>query len=260
MPVSETVRGFEHGHALALAEDPALQLTRIFVYFLQNLFREAPEGMGMRWRPNEETTELIISDQKPRLDACEKKPHITCVFGAGQWAGLGLDQHQRSKPMSTGERIHTDLVSSTIAYHCQAREGLHARRLAWNASYFTNVYRRIIMKGGGLHHAGVRHQIGPESSPSAFTGPLAEEKIVSSVVTIPFYWQPQWLIRDPSTVFRSFGIGMGVNPPAKKHSAGEAAQIKQASMYGKPVVPVVNRPQEPELTQQVRDDKFAGEE
>lgn len=260
MPSSATIRGFEHGHALALAEDPMLQLTRIFVYFLQNLFREAPEGMGMRWRPNEEQSELIISDQKPRLDAAEKKPHITCVFGSGQWAGLGLDQHQRSKPMSNGERVHTDLVSSTIAYHCQAREGLHARRLAWNASYFTNVYRRIIMKGGGLHHVGVRHQISPESGPTAYTGALAEEKVVSSVVTIPFYWQPQWLIRDPSTVWRSMVMDMAVGKPTRRYSAGEAALVKKASMYGRPVVPVVNRPPEPELTQTVRDDQFAGEE
>jgi len=260
MPPSETIRGFEHGHALALAEDPMLQLTRIFVYFLQNLFREAPEGMGMRWRPLEEQSELIISDQKPRLDAVEKKPHITCVFGAGQWAGLGLDQHQRSQPMSNGERVHTDLISSTISYHCQAREGLHARRLAWNASYFTNVYRRIIMKGGGLHHVGVRHQIGPESGPTAYTGPLAEEKAVSAVVSIPFYWQPQWLIREPSTVWRSMVLNMAVGKPAKLYSAGTAASIKRASMYGRPVEPVVTRPPEPELTQVVREDQYVGEE
>jgi len=237
-----------------------LQLTRIFVYFLQNLFREAPEGMGMRWRPNEETTELIISDQKPRLDACEKKPHITCVFGAGQWAGLGLDQFQKGKPMSNGERTHTDLVSSTVAYHCQAREGLHARRLAWNASYFTNVFRRIIMKGGGLHHVGVRHQIGPETGPTAFTGPLAEEKIVSVVATIPFYWQPQWLIRDPSTVWRSMVMNFSVGKPARRFSAGEAAQLKRASIYGRPVQPVPTRPEEPSLHQTMRLDKYAGEE
>jgi hypothetical protein len=261
MPSSETVRGFERGTSLSLAEDPMLQLTRVFVYFLQNLFREAPEGWGMRWRPDEENTELLITDQKPRLDAVEKKPHITCVLGESQWAVLGIDQLQKMKMMSNGERTHSDLISATISYHCQAREGMHARRLAWNASYFTNVYRRVIIKGGGLHQVGMKHSITPESGPSVYTGPLSEEKIISVVVTIPFYWQPQWLIRDPSVTFRQVSMNLGVPPPAKRFSAGEAANIKKASMYGRPVVPVPTQSEdETVLNQTVKDDKFEGEE
>lgn len=260
MPSSETVIGLERGTTPGLADDPMLQLTRVFVYFLQNLFREAPEGFGMKWRPNEETTELLITDQKPRLEAVEKKPHITCVFGEGQWSVLGIDQLRNQKMMSTGERTHTDLFSSTMSYHCQAREGLHARRLAWYASYFTNVYRRIVIKGGGLHQVGMKHNITAESGPTVYTGPLSEEKIVSVVVTIPFYWQPQWIIRDPSAVWRQVSISMDVSRPAKRYSAGAAAAVKGASMYGRPVHPVDTRPEDPVLTQVVKDTKFVGEE
>jgi len=237
-----------------------LQLTRVFVYFLQNLFRDAPEGWGMKWRPNEETTELLITAEKPRLEAVEKKPHITCVFGEGEWAVLGIDQLMNQKMMSNGERKHSDLYSATMSFHCQCREGMHARRLAWNASYFTNVYRRVLIKGGGLHQVGMKHRISAESGPTAYTGPLSEEKIVSVVVTIPFYWQPQWLIRDSSYVFRQMSMNLGVSPPAKRFSAGDAAQIKQASMYGKPVVPVQTKPADPVLNQTVKDAKFEGEE
>ena len=55
-------------------------------------------------------------------------------------------------------------------------------------------------------------------------------------------------------------MDLAVGKPTRRYSAGEAALVKQASMYGRPVVPVVNRPPEPELTQTVRDDQFAGEE
>lgn len=237
-----------------------LQLTRVFVYFLQNLFREAPEGCGMRWRPNEESSEILISDQKPLLDAVEKKPHITCVFGAGEWGGLGLDQMQSQKMMGAQERVHTDLFSSTMSYHCQSRAGIHSRRVAWRASYFTNVFRRILIRGGGLHQVGVRHKIGPESGPSVYTGPLAEEKIISVLVTIPFYWQPQWLIKDPGTVFRQFSMNLGINPPAKRYSAGDLSRIRGARIKGVPLVPVSPKPQEPSLSQTVKDDKFVGEE
>lgn len=258
--MSESIRGFEQGTCPSMADDPMLQLTRIFVYFLQNLFRDAPEGSGMKWRPEEETTEVIISDQKPRLDAVEKKPHITCVFGSGQWAGLSLDQLRNQKLTGLGDRVHTDLVSSTITYHCQCREGLHARRLAWNASFFTNVYRRVIMKGGSLHQVGVRHTISPESAPSVYTGPLPEEKIISVSVTIPFYWQPQWLIREPAVTFRGFTINMNVTKPQRRYSAGEAALVKQASIYGKPVEPVKRAPEESTFSQEVRDEQSVGEE
>jgi len=260
MSSSETVRGFERGSTPSLGDDPTLQLTRVFVYFLQNLFREAPEGMGMKWRPDEETTEILITDQKPRLDAVEKKPHITCVFGEGQWAVLGIDQLMNQKMMTTGERKHSDLISSTISYHCQAREGTFARRIAWNASYFTNVFRRVIIKGGGLHQVGMKHVITPESGPTVYTGPLSEEKIVSVVVTIPFYWQSQWLIRDPAHLFRQWKMTLSVSKPAKRFSTGEAVRIKQASIYGRPVKPIPTKPEEPSFHQVVMDSKFEGEE
>lgn len=260
MPSSETVRGYERGSELSLAEDPMLQLTRVFVYFLQNYFRDAPEGTGLKWRPDQETSELIITDQKPRLDAVEKKPHITCVFGAGKWAVLGIDQLLRQKMMSNGERTHTDLASFTMAYHCQAREGNLSRRIAWYCSYATNVYRRIIIKGGGLHQVGMNHDISPETGPTVYTGPLSEEKIVSVVVTIPFYWQPQWLIRDPSVTFRQMSMDMHVSAASGRFSAGRAAQVRRASIYGRPVHPVATEPPESTLTQTVRDSKFEGEE
>lgn len=236
-----------------------LQLTRVFVYFLQNTFREAPEGMGMKWRQEQENTEIVITDQKPRLDAVEKKPHITCVLGECQWGVLGLDQLMHQKMMTTGERKHSDLCSATMSYHCQAREGILAHRVAWNASYFTNVFRRVLIKGGGLHQVGMRHTISPESGPTVYTGSLSEEKIVSSVVTIPFYWQPQWLIRDPTYLFNRLQISLAVPASAKRYSTGSVVQIKRASIYGRPVEPVPTPPPT-SLIQVVKDSKFEGEE
>jgi hypothetical protein len=259
MPFSDTVRGFERGSTPSLGDDPMLQVTRAFVYFLQNLFKDAPEGMGMKWRPDEETTEILITAEKPRLDAVEKKPHITCVFGEGQWASLGIDQ-MMTRNDNRSERRHTDLYSSTVSYHCQAREGLHARRIAWNASYFTNVFRRVLIKGAGFHQVGMKHKITPESGPTVYTGPLSEEKIVSVVVTIPFYWQPQWLIRDPAETFRQMRVNLAVARPAKRYSTGEVVQIRRASMYGRPVQPVPTQPAEPQLRQVMIESKYEGEE
>jgi len=257
---TETIPGFERGTDPSLADDPALQLTRIFVYFLQNLHATAPDNMGMKWRPDEDKTELIISAEKPRLTAVEKMPHITCVLGAGRWGGLGLDQLQSAKPLTTGERVHTDLLSSTVSYHCQAREGLMARRIAWYGSFWTNVFRRKIMRGGGLHHVGVQHDISAESPPSAYVGDLVEGKVVSVTVTIPFYWQPQWLIRDPATLWRQMVLSFSVNAPTSHYRTGDAARIRSASIKGVPLTPVPPVPPEPSLKQVTKFHKFQGEE
>ena len=255
----QTIKATEPFAEINLATDPALQLPRIFVYFLQNIFRDAPEGSGMRWSPDEENSEVLITYQKPSLDSIQKKPHITCVLGTGAWSGLSLDQLQSAKMFSTGQRKHTDLISMTMAYHCQSRNDIHASRLAWNASIMTNTFRRMLIKGGKLHNVGVNHQVGAVSGPTAYTGPLSDIKSVSSVVTLPFYWQPQWIITEPAEVWRQMSVTFNVKRPEARYSAGQEALIRQASIRGKPVRPVY-APEDPILVQVARDDKFVGEE
>lgn len=234
---SATIRGFDPVKDPGLDNDPMTQLTRIFVYFLQNLFRDLPEGCGFRWRSSEENTELVITGEKPRADAVEKRPHITCVLGAGRWSGIGLDQLQSIR-MTDGQRQHTDLMPMTMAYHCQSKEGLVSRRLAFFASQNTNILRRVIMRQGGLHHVGVQHDISAESSLTAFTGPVSELDLVSVVVTVPFYWQPQWRIRDTRlSLFKRIRVDLNMLQSGRQiYSAGRA--IRPPKVKGVPVTTV----------------------
>lgn len=216
----------------SFANDPMLYLTRLFVYFLQNLFRDYPEGCGMHWDPNYETTELVITAEKPEIEVLEKTPHLTCILGAGRWTGTGFDQMQKID-MVTGQRTHTDLIPMTMAYHCQAKEGMVARRLAWNASFYTNALRRVLMKAGRLHHVAVNHEIGPESAATAYSGPTAKPNVVSVVVTVPFYWQPQWIIKEPSEVWRRVIVNLAVYKGRPLYMANT---INPPRVKGRPVV------------------------
>ena len=181
----------------SLAEDPPTQLQRIFVYFLQALFEHDEfRRTGMWWNTKEDVTEMIITAEKPRLEALEKRPHITVILGAQKWGNLGHDQMQ-SRKMAVEERTHTDLISSNMTFHCQGKEGNHCRRVAWYVSYYINIFRRMIMRQGQLHEVSPDHMISAESPPTAFLGKIASEELVSVVVTVPFYWQPQWFIREP---------------------------------------------------------------
>jgi hypothetical protein len=200
--------------------DPMLHVQRVFVYFLQNLFRDFPEGCGMRWRPEQEDSEIIITAEKPTLDTVGKLPHIVCVLGSGRWANMALDQFRESR-VSDGRRIHTDLIPMTIAYHCMAKEGVVARRIAWYASLYTNVFRRVIMRGGQLHQVSPAHEFSAESGPSAYTGPTAEVEIIAVVVTVPFYWQAQWRITKPAELWRNLKMEFELqkaNVPYRGHA------------------------------------------
>ena len=203
--------------------DPYTQVQRTFCYFLQSLFEHREfEGTGLLWIGKEdggpaEETEMLISSEKPRLEDLGKTPHITVIVGGSRWGQVGLDQMQ-SRKMAKDERVHTDLISSTVAYHCQAKEGTHARRMAWYASQYTTMFRREIMREGRLHQLGSDHQISAESGPSVFVGQLSNEELVSVVVTIPFYWQPQWLIRKSAPMLGSVSLNMKSRPPIPTES------------------------------------------
>lgn len=222
------------GEDIGLDNDPMLHLIRVFVYFLQNLYRDFPRGCGMQWEPNEEVTELVITDEKPRLESIESRPHITCVLDGARFAGLGLDQLQ-SQRASDGQRTHTDLVPMNMTYHCQAKEGIHARRIAWNSSFYTIMLRRIIMRAGGLFQVGVQHQISAEGPITQFTGPSAENQLVEVTVKVPFYWQPQWRIKRAAEVWRRMRMNLHVNEVQPFYSAGRAAQVRPPMVKGVPV-------------------------
>ena len=209
--MSETVKKFDPTpFGPDLTCDPFTQVLRIFTYFLQSLFEhEEFRGTGLWWNKNEEVTEMIISAEKPRLEALEKTPHMTVILGASQWANLGHDQMQTRK-VEQEDRTHTDLVSSTVTYHCQGKEGLHCRRMAWYASQYTTMFRRLLMRQGGLHQVGSNHSISAESGPTAFLGKLASEELVSVVVTVPFYWQPQWRIKEPRALLEKIETSLKV--------------------------------------------------
>ena len=99
----------------------------------------------------------------------------------------------------------------SVAFHCQAKEGLHARRMAWNASFYTNALRRVIMSHKGIHHVASNHSISAESPPSAFVGQLSKEELVSVVVQVPFYWQPQWTItRTDAPLLRKIEASLSI--------------------------------------------------
>jgi hypothetical protein len=232
---------------VSLACDPFAFLEKLFVHFLQSFFtHDEFLGTGMHWLGNfgddgDEVSEMVLTAEKPNLETVEKVPHIVCVLGSAQWSVLGLDQMQKTS-MKTGERTHTDLIPMTVAYHCQAKSGMLARRMAWYSAWATVAFRRLIMKQGKIHQVSPQLSIGPETGPTAYTGQLASEEVVSVVVTVPFYWQPQWRIREPAPTLAAVKFDLGVLPARVIGLRKEVPPLQQLEN---------KTPEEPVLTQSV---------
>ena len=239
--------------------DPMTYLTKVFVYFLQNLFRDFPEGCGMKWRPEETTTEQIITNEKPTLEVLEKTPHLVVILGSGRMSGLGMDQMQHTT-FSTGARKHTDLMPMTVSYHAQAKDGLTARRIAWNAGYYTNVLRRLIMRVGRIHHISPNWDISAESAATAFTGQTANIEVISVVTTVPFYWQPQWLITEPSHLWRRLRVELQGLKGGNIYRASRENALRPPTVMGRPVNTVPIGEPEVAITQTVLETSIEAEE
>lgn len=197
--------------------DPGEYFEIVFSNFLQGWFgHEEYIQTGMHWLgkagssdDSHETSELIITAKKPTIDDIEKTPHLTIVVGPLQWSGIGLDQMQETK-MSSGERIHTDLVPGTVGFHCQAKSGMLARRLAWHASLAVLILRRLIMRVARVHHIATNPSISGETSPGAIVGPSTGTDVVEVVTAVSFYAQPRWRITTPAPVLRGIRAELAV--------------------------------------------------
>jgi len=232
---SRTVRGFEPPDALSIAEDPKGYLEHLFCCFLQNLYRDAPEGYGLTWRPNEEETDLVITTEKPTGEQISAKPYICVVLGPYRFSGTGGIDLLQSQNMATGERKHTDLMPGTVSYHCTASSGAHAGRMAGDAARRTVQLKRLLTRIGGLFKIGLP-QITGETEPGYLTGPLASDEVVAVVATIPIFWQEQWLIsRNGLSVLQRIATTMGLYEAHAKVSAGRVARVRAPSIRGRVV-------------------------
>ena len=240
---SQTIKHFDPTDA-SLTESPNVWLQKVFVYFLSSFFsHEEFKGTGMHWSKDPEASELIVTGQKPRLEVLNKRPHIVVVPGAFSWSNLSFDQLQH-RSSSTGTKTHTDLISQTIAYHCQAKEGNLAANLAWYASFYTIVFRSMIQRQGKLHYVKPSPSTSAESGPTAFTGPLVSDEITSVIVHFPIFWQPKWKITPPAPVARQIGFSLGMRQPTVPTNFGGKAIYRSIPIEQYTEVPVG-------LTQQV---------
>ena len=163
--------------------------------------------------------------------------------GPAQFANIALDQ-LREQDGTTGEREHTDLVSSTMAINCMSKVGLEAQRIAWIVMRFLRTFKRLLQRTGGFHQVGERVTVGPETPPGALVAPEADSELVNVIVHSPFFFQ--WTERVTPTnaqLVQSIeaSIVANVYPPLEEPGAEltkrweQDIRLKQPSIRGVPI-------------------------
>lgn len=209
-------------------EDPLFHFTRLFILFLQGLFKQFPEG-SYRWSEDEQLSELVITDQVPvPRDRIEQRPAIITMRGPAQFSNLSLDQ-MRTVDDKTGMKERSDLVACTMSINCIAKQGLEAQRLGW--AVMSNIRNfKTLLQRAGLHKVGDEISVGPESSPGSLISPEPDPEMAMVTVQIPCFFQ--WTVKMTpldAVNLREIEMHMDVQPVFAK------TDLRPPTVRGKPV-------------------------
>jgi hypothetical protein len=175
-------------HPQGLGEDPFLYFTRVYLSFLQGLFKQFPTG-SYRWSPSPDDSEIMITDQAPiPRDRIDQRPAIVTMRGQAQFASMTLNQMQ-TVDARTGMRRHTDLVPCTMTLNCIAREGLEAQRIAWIVMRHIRTFRPTLQRMGGMHEVGDKMSMAPETPVGSLVSPEPSPEMVNVAVFSPFFFK-----------------------------------------------------------------------
>jgi hypothetical protein len=210
-------------------EDPLFHFTRIFLLFLQGLFKQFEAG-DYRWSEDPQLSEISITDQIPvPRDIIEKRPAIVTMRGPAQFSNLSHDQ-MRTVDDRTGMKERSDLVACTMSINCIAKQGLEAQRLGWIV--FSNVRNfKTLLQRAGLHKVGDEVSIGPESAPGSLVAPEPDTLMSMVTVQVPCFFQ--WTVRMTpldAVNLREIEMHMDVQPVYAK------TELRPPTVRGKPLV------------------------
>lgn len=174
--------------APGFGEEPLYWLTRVYLLFLQGLFKQFPEG-SHRWSDDERLSEISILDQAPiPKDRVEQRPALITMRGPAQFGNLSLDNMQKLD-WGTGTKQRTDLVACTMTINCIAKNGVEAQRVAWIVMTKIRTFKTLLQQHGPIHKVGDEVSIGAESPPGSLVTPEADSELVLVPVYSPFFFQ-----------------------------------------------------------------------
>lgn len=173
----------------AYGDEPLDWHTRVYLLFIQGLFKQMPSG-SWKWSDDEKVSEITITDQAPfPKDRLEQRPAIIAMRGQAQFGNLSLD-NMRTVDWRTSSKERTDLVACTMSLVCVAKLDTEAQKIAWILMRHLRTFKSMLQKYGRMHKIGDEISISPVSPPigSVITGE-GDEEFVMCTVQSPFFFQ-----------------------------------------------------------------------
>jgi hypothetical protein len=194
-----------------LPEDRLYIATRAWLLWLQGLFKTRPPG-EYRWDPNDDETELIITDQLPNAaERTNKRPIISTSRGHAGFMSTSTSQ-QMIPSFSSPSTVYSDLIACSVTINVIAREGLEAQKLAYLIFRLIPVFRESILRLGRMHAISNNISLTQESMPGQMIpGSSAPEWRMVQLV-VPFFIQDTIRVdeKDFYPLVRAVNLHMGL--------------------------------------------------
>lgn len=222
-------------------EEPLFYFTRLYVIFLQRLFKQMPEG-SYRWCEDENLSEICITGQTPvPRERVEQRPAIVVMRGPAQYANLTLDQ-MRKVDASTGMKERTDLVACTFSVNCISKNGPEATRIGGVVMHNTRTFKTMLQRYG-FHKIGDDATINPESPPGSIVSGEVDPEFTMTTVQVPFFFQ--WTVRDTPSAHKLRAVEMDLKSALLPYASTTEGNKEFRAALSPPTIRgrVINTPQ-----------------
>ena len=138
------------------------QAQKTYVAFLQAYFASMPPG-DLRWIPNQEETDIIITGQAPVPESPHKVPIIAVVRSNAGF--VGTSSGGVSEKFLGYDKTFTDNINGTMVVNCIASEGVEAEDIAYYSMIGLRLFRKVLQTSGRIHTVANQIQVGPVTAP-----------------------------------------------------------------------------------------------
>lgn len=164
--------------------NPLMHVRVLFLNFVRGLFAAAPAGC-YRWTPDDETTELYISDEEViQPEVVERNPTITFTRGPIQFYNLGLDDLEQYD-FALDRKTKGVLLPGTMTINACSRASLESEHLAFVIADHLWLLRDLMMKQG-FFEIGRGIQVGAPSPAGSIIANDQGDEFFCTATSVPF--------------------------------------------------------------------------
>ncbi len=161
--------------------DPLLYYTKLFLVFLQGIFKNRDEG-DFKWVDDIGKTEILLADQANNYTDTNQ-PRIITARGPVSFMPMYMDDMITRGTDMVKKR--TILVQTSMAFNCIAKFGLEAQKIAFIVAHALSDYY-LLLQQNGIHKVIRSISVSPETPSGAVFSPEVVPEGVLVQVSIPF--------------------------------------------------------------------------